>query len=250
MKLADKFNNFDSKKLMAWLAWIFAISTGCLVGVILSYMIFFNGGFSHDQTIWGTFGDYVGGTLGPILSFFSLFALLLTIILQSRQVEISRQELEASRKELELTREELAKTAEAAQAQTQHFQNESRRADLYRIIEKLTTRINKNYNENRLENNYSVHLLMRGSENINENDVLDFTYNRYQHKDSQTFRVVKWLEDDLFRLSEYIQEYENIGDSKSSHPFPAFYKREFSEFIELFHKYNMINSKVFDFYCK
>ena len=89
---------------------------------------------------------------------------------------------------------------------------------------------------------------MRGSKNINDNYVLEFTYNRYQHKDSQTFRVVKWLEDDLFRLSEYIQEYENIGSYDNSHPFPSFYKKEFSEFIELFYKFNMINIKVFNFY--
>jgi hypothetical protein len=44
----------------------------------------------------GTFGDFMGGTLNPILSFFALIALLLTIILQSNELEATREELKRS----------------------------------------------------------------------------------------------------------------------------------------------------------
>lgn len=51
---------------------------------------------SPKQDTWGTFGDYVGGTLNPILSFLSLIALLWTISIQSNELELTRKELERS----------------------------------------------------------------------------------------------------------------------------------------------------------
>ncbi len=41
---------------------------------------------SNDKGEWGTFGDYVGGTLNPLFSLAALFALLHTIQLQNKQI--------------------------------------------------------------------------------------------------------------------------------------------------------------------
>jgi len=244
MNLSTKLETFNSQRLAKWLAGIAAFCTACLVGVFVFYLLSFNDGLSNDHSKWGTFGDFFGGTLNPLFSFFALIALLLTIILQSRQVEISR-------KELELTRDELSKTAKAAQAQAQHFENETKRTDLYRIIEKLATRINKNYNENRLENNRSIHKIMRGSTDINKNDDLKFVYERYQKTASLTHQVIKWVEEDLLRLSQYIQEYEKIGNHENTkNPFPEFYRTEFNSFVKVFHQYSMLSEDIYNFYCK
>ena len=40
-----------------------------LITVIVSYFVFFNSGWSSDQSVWGAFGDYFGGVLNPLLSF-------------------------------------------------------------------------------------------------------------------------------------------------------------------------------------
>lgn len=90
--------------------------------VIIAYISnFHEQSLSKDSGDWGTFGDYMGGILNPILAFLSFLALLQTIKIQSR-------ELKASREELELTREELARSADAQKEQSnsikiQNFEN-------------------------------------------------------------------------------------------------------------------------------
>lgn len=62
--------------------------------VILSYAINFRvheiSGKSGD---WGTFGDFVGGTLNPLLSFFALVILLKTFSMQRKELALQRKEL-------------------------------------------------------------------------------------------------------------------------------------------------------------
>lgn len=53
-------------------------------------------GLSDKQEIWAQFGDYMGGTLNPILAFLSFMALLYTIKIQTDELELTRNELEKS----------------------------------------------------------------------------------------------------------------------------------------------------------
>lgn len=46
---------------------------------------------------WGQYGDYLGGVLNPILAFLSFGALAITLILQTKQVQLSRTELAEAR---------------------------------------------------------------------------------------------------------------------------------------------------------
>lgn len=86
---------------------------------ILVYLYFF-----HQHTIsnlpenWGTFGDYLGGTLNPILGFISFMALLYTIKLQRDSINLQNEELKA-------TREELARSAKAQEASEQILKEQS-----------------------------------------------------------------------------------------------------------------------------
>ncbi len=90
-----------------------------MVIVFLVYILMFAGKLSDNQTIWGQFGDYFGGVLNPILSFFALIALLFTIKLQSEQLKKSSEELELSTKELKLTREQLERSADFQKEQSE-----------------------------------------------------------------------------------------------------------------------------------
>lgn len=63
---------------------------------ITKYTQTFTGDLSNDQAIWGVFGDYIGGVLNPVLSFFAFIALLYTIVLQSRELKLTRGEMEKS----------------------------------------------------------------------------------------------------------------------------------------------------------
>lgn len=57
------------------------------------------GGLSDNRGDWGTFGDYVGGTLNPLFGFFGFITLLVTVALQRNQLDEQRKDMEQQRKE-------------------------------------------------------------------------------------------------------------------------------------------------------
>lgn len=132
-ELRHNLSAMTSVQLIKWLTWIFISAVAVVVAVFLFYILNFQGELTLDHERWGTFGDFFGGTLNPILSFFALTALLLTIVLQNR--------------ELEATREEMAQSRVAAQEQVAHFKSESKKADVYKTIQVLEGRLEKLYRE-------------------------------------------------------------------------------------------------------
>ncbi|PZR11256.1 MAG: hypothetical protein DI539_20825 [Flavobacterium psychrophilum] len=87
-----KSNSFQSNLpiIVTFATVFFAIVTGL-------YFFNFHGGMSDSPGDWGTFGDYVGGLLNPVLSYLSLIALLITINLQIKELDATRTELTHSR---------------------------------------------------------------------------------------------------------------------------------------------------------
>ncbi|NIP38569.1 MAG: hypothetical protein GWO07_06740 [Candidatus Dadabacteria bacterium] len=106
-KTKKKHTPIGGEKLSNNLANIITIAIIVMVAVFLLYLFRFHDGLSPIQVDWGQFGDYFGGILNPILSFFAIIALLFTIKLQSEQLKNSAEELKLSREYLRLTREEL-----------------------------------------------------------------------------------------------------------------------------------------------
>lgn len=76
--------------------WLFSIAAMALLLVLGVYFSKFDGSLSSDQNVWGTFGDFVGGTLNPILAFASLCAILLTMKMQSDELKTSTDALRCS----------------------------------------------------------------------------------------------------------------------------------------------------------
>lgn len=72
----------------------------------------------------GTFGDFFGGTLNPVLTFATFIALIATILIQLKELRLTREELKNSNKMLEMSQEEQSKTAKALeeQSRTQRIQ--------------------------------------------------------------------------------------------------------------------------------
>jgi uncharacterized membrane protein len=71
---------------------------GILIIIVLALYFWNFGfyGFSNSQGDWGTFGDFIGGTLNPLLAFLSLIALLTTIKIQSQELKETRKEIKDS----------------------------------------------------------------------------------------------------------------------------------------------------------
>lgn len=75
---------FD-KGLLLWIGLLVPI------GVAAAYFYAFGSSGCCDQGTWGQFGDFFGGALNPLLAYFSLLALALTLREQRRLIEETRQ---------------------------------------------------------------------------------------------------------------------------------------------------------------
>lgn len=111
-------NENEIKKTAYWVVGIVIV----LIGVVLGLFIynFYTYPLAENSEKWGQFGDYIGGTLNPILAFLSFSALLFTIYVQVKQLNFADEqlkrtldELNLSRTELTLTRGELQRSADA-----------------------------------------------------------------------------------------------------------------------------------------
>lgn len=91
--------------MIVYVLTLIAIFVLILIASIYIFVsnFFLNTIVSPSETLWGIFGDTLGGTLNPILTFISFLAILYTIYLQG--------------KELSETRKELARTAETQEIQ-------------------------------------------------------------------------------------------------------------------------------------
>lgn len=118
---------------------VFAITMAIVV--IIAYILNFNNqSISKDSGDWGTFGDFIGGTLNPTLAFLSFLALLQTIKIQSK-------ELKKSSEALELSKEELAKSSEALAEQSKSLKIQNFENTFFNMLDlylSLKNRLNQN----------------------------------------------------------------------------------------------------------
>ena len=119
---SKKKNSTKLNKLnyLLYFAILLLFSTLCV------YFYNFKNGLSTESSNWGTFGDFMGGTLNPIFALFSLFAIIYTIKIQTQELEFSREELEATRSELKESR-----IAQQEQSESLKLQNEATKLQIF-----------------------------------------------------------------------------------------------------------------------
>lgn len=131
------------------------------------------------------------------------------------------------------------------------MESQRKREDLYRLISKLADRINNNFNSNFLENGVSLHLIMKGSDNINKNEQLSMLYETCQYTDSNNAILVKYIEKDLIRLAKLIKSYESeTCGSNEYNPISDFYKHEFGDLVNCLFKYSLLKGDDLDLYMQ
>ncbi|MBO2594440.1 hypothetical protein [Shewanella algae] len=77
---------------------------------------------------FGAFGDYIGGTLNPILGFITVVLLIWSLRTQQKELALTRQELADTKRETELSRK-------AMQAQVKHLEREAKLNELMRMLD-------------------------------------------------------------------------------------------------------------------
>jgi len=82
------------KKIEKQIMWSIIIAALLITIVLASYFFHFHGSFHVDQDKWGTFGDFVGGTLNPVLAALAFYWLTSSIRLQIQELRDTRGVLE------------------------------------------------------------------------------------------------------------------------------------------------------------
>lgn len=127
---------------------------------LVLYFSKFHNGFSNTQGDWGTFGDFLGGTLNPIFGFFGFLALLATLSLQRKQLDEQRKNMEEQGKaaadayklqlqQIEAQRQEAAANQRALDEAHETQQLQQFESTFFILFDKLQTEIrllkNKTY---------------------------------------------------------------------------------------------------------
>ena len=76
--------------LLAGLAIAFAVLP------LVAYIGMFGAKWSQSHDVWGQFGDFFGGFLNPIFALLAFVAVIYNLQLQSKQLEVAREEFRAS----------------------------------------------------------------------------------------------------------------------------------------------------------
>jgi hypothetical protein len=120
--------------LFWWFPVIAALAFCVLAGAFFFYWLHFgNNTPSSNPNDWGPFGDFIAGVTNPIISLFALLSVLLTLLVQSKQLDTAR--------------DQLAEMQLSSERQMAHIEKETNKADIYRTIQVLESRLERLYRE-------------------------------------------------------------------------------------------------------
>ncbi len=174
-----------------------------ILGLYIAY--FKNLSVTNDSATWGTFGDYLGGTLNPIISFLALIGLLYTIHQQAQ--------------EMQATREELEQAAEQQRRQADIFNLQQFESTFFSLLEqhnKVVERIEVESIYKELHNIYNKKIdqitTHKPSEELSNSHAIKSINQHYELKSyfNLLFQILKFISISLSKNSES----NNSEDSK------------------------------------
>lgn len=111
----------DKKPIsFTWLFVVLGLIATLLLGLYFHHFWYSQGLKLGNQSDFGTFGDFLGGVLNPILGFATVWLLVKSLKIQTD--------------ELSLSRNELARSSDAIEKQVAHLEREANLNELMRVI--------------------------------------------------------------------------------------------------------------------
>jgi uncharacterized membrane protein len=187
--------NDDEGKDEAIPKWVIAFTALVATAALIFYGYTYFTNEKYD--VLGTWGDFVGGTLNPILTFATFIGLLYTIHLQQRELRLTRNELS-------LTRQEFERSSNALEAQNLTTKQQRFENTLFSMIEML----------NQIVNTMDV---VVGDKNITGRDCFTRFYNSihklYNMSNKRDFNGTTKIIDDsdgLIAIGSYNRIYDGL----------------------------------------
>ncbi|WP_052708035.1 putative phage abortive infection protein [Salinivibrio sp. KP-1] len=191
------------QKKIKWSWWAAGITASL---VLVTYFGWFsNSGstLSLDTTVWGGFGSYFGGILGPIVALFALYWLTQSVLIQKKELSDTQKTLEETQKTQEKKRFE-----DTFFSLLEQFNSVSR--EVYDVNKKLYDAINTSSNE-----------CAGTSNNL---DIIKIIISRVHWKQRRYFYFTSSQSDNsnlndlshYFRVLYHILKYVDYADSFSS----------------------------------
>ena len=188
---------------LLWILGIAAVAAFLIVlGLYISY--FKNLSVTNDSATWGTFGDYLGGTLNPIISFLALIGLLYTIHQQA-------QEMQATREELKQAAEQQRQQVEQQNRQSEIFNLQQFESTFFSLLEqhnKVVERIEVESIYEELHNIYNKKIdqitTRKPSEELSNSHAIKSINQHYELKSyfNLLFQILKFISISLSKNSE------------------------------------------------
>lgn len=76
---------------------ILGLAVAAALVAVGAYVVNFHGyAIADEPDKWGQFGDFLGGALNPVFGFLSVLALLVALVLQNRELRLTKEELQKS----------------------------------------------------------------------------------------------------------------------------------------------------------
>jgi len=189
---------------LLWILGIAAVAAFLIVlGLYIAY--FKNLSVTNDSATWGTFGDYLGGTLNPIISFLALIGLLYTIHQQAQ--------------EMQATREELKQAAEQQHRQADIFNLQQFESTFFSLLEQHNKAVEKIEAESIFEELHNIYnkkidqiTTCKPSEELSNSLAIKTINQHYELKSyfNLLFQILKFISISLSKNSES----NNSEDSK------------------------------------
>lgn len=192
----------------------------------------------------GSFGDSFG-VLTALFSGLAFSGMLITILLQ-------RKELSLQRIELGLTREQLKRSADAADEQVDHLNSQKIREDLYRLISALSDRVSDLYQNSQLLSGDTLKYLVE--EKIRNPNNVAFEKLKSHGKDNltTTYRMVYSITNDLGSIINLLKEYEAVSyKNRDQNPLRTYYITEYKELAEMLADNDLLDKSgiVYKYFC-
>ncbi len=226
----NKESNEDIVLLTRRDKYIIGIAVVVVLIVFFLYLYFFSGGFSNKHNEWGLFGDYFGGTLGPILSFITILILIYTLRIGYKTLTISKQELKKATDMLKLAKEEVEHAKEATEKQVNQLEKDSLKNEIAMILKEIDSDIQQIFQIRFRRNSaYNIGQLVSDESPIDVSTQVSYD----QLMDEDIF-YIKRLYNLLLDMEGYIKEL----DMKLGRPLLSYYyKKKYGKAVNILEGY-------------